>query len=634
MLRPQNDFVRYLLLIGGSLVLLSAALGLASVQETSRQNVRALTPTDISPTVSGIFDTSNASSLTALAGSAGRMLIGGTARTGGSFVAKLMSLENNSASNLSFGLKNFSSAAVESLAHDGTTWLVGGGDPYLNPSSQPRLNSYDGSSFQDISSLIQNYKGSVQALGGNESYWLIGINGLPAAPGGALEAAVGETSTALLKYDGTNVSEIVSSATNPNLNGAWIRDILWNGEYWIIALESVPQSESSNFRGPYKSRLLRYDGTALTELTVGKLINYAVFASGCNGKRWLIPAFNNVTGQTTFWSYDGEKITQLSLSLPDNKVVSAIVWVHDKWLVATTDINNLHTGISRDLAKATDLKTDAGEVWEYDGALLKKVDLPTALLFITHLMFDTETHTAYIGGTNSEGRVALITASFPAAPEFPDNTLLRAENHPEVFVIFKNKKKHVPDANIFASYGYRFQDIRIIDEETLNRIPDVKLLRAAHDPKVYYLDRGQKRWLRNEKVFESYGLPWEEVLIVNASDLAVYREAKLLKTMGDGRVYFVTGKGLLHHVPNPESFVSYGNRWEDIVEVSIAELQSYAVANLINKTGDFRVYKAQDGIKYWIQTQGAFRKFGLDPNKILTVSAVEFNSYQEGAPLQ
>ena len=79
--------------------------------------------------------------------------------------------------------------------------------------------------------------------------------------------------------------------------------------------------------------------------------------------------------------------------------------------------------------------------------------------------------------------------------------------------------------------------------------------------------------------------------------------------------------------------MSYGNQWEDIVEVSVAELQSYEVANLVRKIGDFRVYKVQDGIKYWVQTQEAFKKFGLDPNKILEINDVEFNSYSEGTPL-
>src|SRR3989344_8837793 len=137
--------------------------------------------------------------------------------------------------------------------------------------------------------------------------------------------------------------------------------------------------------------------------------------------------------------------------------------------------------------------------------------------------------------------------SAQAPIEYPDGTLIQAQNHPEVFVIFKNKKKHVPDANIFASYGYRFQDIRVIDEETLNRIPDVKLLRAAHDPKVYYLDRGQKHWITNEGAFESYGMPWDGIMTVKSQDISLYREARLMRTMGDGRVYFVTGKGLLHH---------------------------------------------------------------------------------------
>jgi len=625
--------MHYLLLAGGGLTLLLAVLGLASFRETSQRDVRALTPTDISQAVSGIFNTGNASAIAAIAGPPDQVLVGGTTRTAGSFVPKLISLAGNTAINLSFVLKNFTGAAIESIAYDGQTWLIGGGDPYKNPAGQPKLNAYDGSSFIDLSSLVQNHKGSVQALSGNGSYWLVGINGLPAAQGGALEAAVGETSTVLLKYDGATVSEIVSSVMKPDLNGAWVQDILWNGEYWLIAFESVPRSESSNFRGPYKSRLMRYDGATLTELTVGKLTNYAVFSIGWNENRWLIPVYENITGQTTFWSYGGNEVTQLATSFPDNTVVSAIAWTGDKWLIATTTINNLRTGITRDLTKAHDLSPDAGTLWEYDGASFKRIELPTAMMLIGDIAFNTPINTAHLGGVNSQGRVGLFTLAIPQAPKFPDGTLLRSENRPEIFSIFQNKKKHVPDAHIFASYGYRFEDVQTVDEATLRLIPDVKLISAVGDPRVFYLDKGQKRWLRNEPVFASYGLPWDEIVPVNTADLAVYREARLLKFAGNERVYFVTGKGLMHHIPTAESFVSYGNQWEDIVEVSVAELQSYEVANLVRKIGDFRVYKVQDGIKYWVQTQEAFKKFGLDPNKILEINDVEFNSYSEGTPL-
>lgn len=55
--------------------------------------------------------------------------------------------------------------------------------------------------------------------------------------------------------------------------------------------------------------------------------------------------------------------------------------------------------------------------------------------------------------------------------------------------------------------------------------------------------------------------------------------------------------------------------------------------------------KLADALRFWgtprsdqnegeSQAQGAFRKFGLDPNKILTVNTAEFNYYQEGPPLQ
>ena len=84
---PRN-ILQYLLLALGGVVLLSAMLALASLKDASKQNVRALTPEDISTTINGIFNTGDASAITALAGPDGQILVGGTVRSGGSFVPK------------------------------------------------------------------------------------------------------------------------------------------------------------------------------------------------------------------------------------------------------------------------------------------------------------------------------------------------------------------------------------------------------------------------------------------------------------------------------------------------------------------------------------------------------------------
>jgi len=622
-----------LLLLGGGAMLL-AVLTVSSLRTVSPHTAGALEPADNSQAISGFFDSGEMSGVVSAAGTSEHMLIGGAARSSSAFTPKLIAITQTGIENLAFALKNFSSAAIETIAYDGHTWLVGGGDPFLRQTSSPKLNSYNGTEFTDLSSKVQNYRGSIQALAGNGSSWLIGINGLPSPQGGALDINPGETTTALLRYDGNGATEIASTTSRPDLTGTQTRDIAWNGSYWLIAYESVGGSEASPIRGPLKSRLLRYEGSTLTELTVGKLLHYSIFTLAWNGTTWLVPVYGNATNQTTLWSYDGSTFTQLPQTLPIGVVVSSATWTGGGWLLATTTLENLRTGINRNPGNALDLSKDAAALWEYDGTTLKQLVLPAQMMTINTITYAGTIRTAYIGGVNAQGRVGLFTYEKPQLPEFPDGTLLKTPNNPAVFVIFSNKKKHVPDANIFSSYGYRFEDIKPVDEATLNRIPDVKFIRAANDPRVYYLDRGQKRWLKNEAVFKSYGLPWENILTVNEHDLAVYRNARLVRAPGTEKVYFITGQGLIHHVPNPESFVSYGNRWEDIVEVSIAELQSYEVANLIRKTDDFRVYKAQDGVKYWIQTQGTFRKFGLDPNKILAVSTVEFNSYQEGPPLQ
>jgi hypothetical protein len=108
-------------------------------------------------------------------------------------------------------------------------------------------------------------------------------------------------------------------------------------------------------------------------------------------------------------------------------------------------------------------------------------------------------------------------------------------------------------------------------------------------------------------------------------------DVKLARAKGDTKVYYITEGGLKRLIPSPAVFLSYGNKWEDIVEVEPSFLTQYPDSVLIKlENGDGKVYKLENGMKRWIRTAEAFNRLGLDWNQIAPVNQVEFDHYPNG----
>src|SRR3989338_7079993 len=90
-----------------------------------------------------------------------------------------------------------------------------------------------------------------------------------------------------------------------------------------------------------------------------------------------------------------------------------------------------------------------------------------------------------IGGIKKDGKAGLVSYTFDLIPTYQDNTLLRGPQKPEVYKITGGKRKHIPSPALFTSYGLRWEDIKIIDQKILERIPEIKLVQAPGDTKVY-----------------------------------------------------------------------------------------------------------------------------------------------------
>lgn len=195
--------------------------------------------------------------------------------------------------------------------------------------------------------------------------------------------------------------------------------------------------------------------------------------------------------------------------------------------------------------------------------------------------------------------------------------------------------------NLPSDDGYTIQirDIATGQTSTSGRfqiINDAKpsrdtLLKTGIDPKVWTIERSRRHWIPSIPVFNAYGYDWNAVRIVDKGELLYYPRAKVLRAQGDYKVYYITESGMKRHIPNPEVFLSYGNRWDDIITIIPLELGAYPDSVMIRAQGDSKVYLLENGKKRWITSVAAFNRHHFDWSRIAPVNRTELSAYPTGS---
>ena len=73
--------------------------------------------------------------------------------------------------------------------------------------------------------------------------------------------------------------------------------------------------------------------------------------------------------------------------------------------------------------------------------------------------------------------------------------LFKTKDNPAVFYISERigAKKLIPSRQVFESYGCRWEWIHVVSQETIDQYPDIKLVKTADSPAVFYINGGIKR---------------------------------------------------------------------------------------------------------------------------------------------
>ena len=139
--------------------------------------------------------------------------------------------------------------------------------------------------------------------------------------------------------------------------------------------------------------------------------------------------------------------------------------------------------------------------------------------------------------------------------EYPDGSLLKTEDSPDVWFIQRNTRRLFHSLNVFLS-SYNFAQVQIVPREVLEKykvgpdmqFPNYSLLRTPVGG-IYLLANGKRRPIVSERVFRAIGFHPNEVIPVDWQDLerlpvgeavaTPYPNGVLLQNKVTGSVWYV-----------------------------------------------------------------------------------------------
>lgn len=106
---------------------------------------------------------------------------------------------------------------------------------------------------------------------------------------------------------------------------------------------------------------------------------------------------------------------------------------------------------------------------------------------------------------------------------------------------------------------------------------DGSLIRAQGDTKVFIINGAYKRWLQSPQILAAYPhLVGQKIIEAKQEQADYYKDAWLIRTEGDYKVYEINGDGTKHWLNmSAEQFSESGRKWEMVYVVNRAERDLY-----------------------------------------------------------
>jgi len=174
--------------------------------------------------------------------------------------------------------------------------------------------------------------------------------------------------------------------------------------------------------------------------------------------------------------------------------------------------------------------------------------------------------------------------------------------------------------------------------------PNGLIIKSTDSPRVYYIDKGQKRAIESPNMFSSQ-FKWEDLVVTTPVEVnniptgaaMTYRDGSLISNRG--KVYVVSD-GNRRHIDTANTFIQKGYKWGNIVSVSDAELGVHPEGEILRSADNYpngslilapdrKVYVLREGKRRWVPSPLIFEA-RYKWESIIPVSQEIINSYTEG----
>lgn len=161
-----------------------------------------------------------------------------------------------------------------------------------------------------------------------------------------------------------------------------------------------------------------------------------------------------------------------------------------------------------------------------------------------------------------------------------------SDNNIEKIIVIPSSQKTFKDSNNVDEYSFKISLDIISGSDQTNKISDGSLIKTLGDEKVYVIENGQKRWIANPETFSSRGYKWEEIVTISVEEIENFKEGEKLDTANiknlDGKLIksqapeiYIVQNGKKRWVPNIETFNYYAFNWADVIEMTEKEIANY-----------------------------------------------------------
>lgn len=261
-------------------------------------------------------------------------------------------------------------------------------------------------------------------------------------------------------------------------------------------------------------------------------------------------------------------------------------------------------------------------------------------------------------------------SNIPTITSHANGMLIKGASTATVYLLENKSKRPIISANVFMSYGFRWDRIVTIGDTELVSYTTGQALQArpgtlikGSSPAVYITDYTQgvyfKSLINSADIFTALGLHWEDIVTLTDAEVGNYTDlgaittadthpdGLLVKTASSAAVYYIQDN-TRHAITSATIFNADCLRWDRINTISDAEMNGYGAPGLELMARPGTLIKGTSAAVYITDYSGGtggtyskraissalmFTALGLHWEDIYQISDDEVSRYTTGTPL-